>query len=267
MIRSYLAILLYCFTSCTIGFCDDKSDLGSATAKGGFRNEDEIRDKFNNWKVDKDAAAWLKIMGHDLEEIKSVSAAKPHGYKADVEVVVETKNQKVTERLSIKLVSTQNGFNQIDKRWLKNYAAMWKMPPTVIKGMKLYLGESPPNGTSRRPDRMYLNELPDTQRDAIIKFFQTHKSEIISDLIKGDGLHSANWFMVTQKATKRPRWVIQPTKKVVQFFAEGLVQMTKAGNLKIGRISMQRKGGDNGRDTAKMLQFKMNPALLFPDRP
>ena len=26
---------------------------------------------------------------------------------------------------------------------------------------------------------------------------------------------------------------------------------------------MQRKGGDNGRDTAKMLQFKINPAELF----
>jgi hypothetical protein len=26
---------------------------------------------------------------------------------------------------------------------------------------------------------------------------------------------------------------------------------------------MQRKGGDGGRETAKMLQFKINPAELF----
>jgi hypothetical protein len=26
---------------------------------------------------------------------------------------------------------------------------------------------------------------------------------------------------------------------------------------------VQRKGGDGGRETAKMLQFKINPALLF----
>ena len=26
---------------------------------------------------------------------------------------------------------------------------------------------------------------------------------------------------------------------------------------------MQRKGGDGGRKTAQMLQFKINPALLF----
>ena len=28
-----------------------KADLGSQTARNGFKNEDEIRDKFNNWKV------------------------------------------------------------------------------------------------------------------------------------------------------------------------------------------------------------------------
>ena len=28
-------------------------------------------------------------------------------------------------------------------------------------------------------------------------------------------------------------------------------------------ITMQRKSGDNGRETAKMLQFKINPAELF----
>jgi hypothetical protein len=39
--------------------------------------------------------------------------------------------------------------------------------------------------------------------------------------------------------------------------------ITKGGNLKIGRITMQRKGGDGGRDTAKMLQFKINPMTLF----
>ncbi len=35
------------------------------------------------------------------------------------------------------------------------------------------------------------------------------------------------------------------------------------GNIKIGNITMQRKGGDSGRKTAQMLQFKRNPAELF----
>ena len=138
---------------------DDLAKQGSITAKGGFRNEDEIRDKFNHWKTDKNSMAWLKIMGHDLQRIESVQTNKPHGYKADVEVVVNTKSQSVTDRLSIKLVSSADGFNQIDKRWLKTYAQMWKMPPNVVAGLKLYLGEHKPTGSSRRPDRMYLNEI------------------------------------------------------------------------------------------------------------
>lgn len=39
--------------------------------------------------------------------------------------------------------------------------------------------------------------------------------------------------------------------------------MTPRGSLKIGRITVQRKGGDNGRKTANMLQFKINPTEIF----
>lgn len=46
-------------------------------------------------------------------------------------------------------------------------------------------------------------------------------------------------------------------------FGNEAVEITKRGNYKIGRITMQRKGGDGGRNTAKMLQFKINPAELF----
>ena len=56
-----------------------KVELGSKTAKGGFRNEDEIRDKFNQWTTDTEARAWLVAMRHDLAEIEKVTASKPHG--------------------------------------------------------------------------------------------------------------------------------------------------------------------------------------------
>ena len=39
----------------------DKIKLGSKTAKDGFRNEEHVITKFNNWKRDKDAKQWLKI--------------------------------------------------------------------------------------------------------------------------------------------------------------------------------------------------------------
>ena len=41
----------------------------------------------------------------------------------------------------------------------------------------------------------------------------------------------------------------------------GDIIVTDKGSLRIGRITMQRKGGDGGRESAKMLQFKINPIV------
>lgn len=240
-----------------------KVERGSQTAKAGFQNEDEIRDKFNNWKTDADARSWLEAMNHQIDEVTSASASKPHGEKADVEVTVKTKSGERIERISIKLVSSPNGFNQIDKRWLKTYAKMWKMPPDVVDSLKLFVGETPPLESSRDNRRMYLNELDEKAQQAVLEFFQNNKDEIVSDLLAGDGVHAADWMMVAHKAADKTKWVIRSTEDAIEFYSEGPVELTKTGNLKIGRITMQRKGGDNGRDTAKMLQFKINPVLLF----
>ncbi len=252
-----------------------KVERGSKTAKGGFQNEDEIRDKFNHWQTDADARAWLEAMNHQIAEINTVSASKPHGEKADVEVTVKTKSGERVERISIKLVSSPNGFNQIDKRWLKTYERMWKMPPNVVEALKLFVGETPPRESSRDKRRMYLDELDENAQQAVLDFFKKNKDEIVSDLLAGDGLHAAGWMMVIHRpkpvtrsasegeVTDKPKWIIRSSADAIKFYSDGPVELTKAGNLKIGRITLQRKGGDNGRETAKMLQFKINPVQLF----
>ena len=240
-----------------------KAEVGSQTAKNGFKNEDEIRNKFNNWKTDEDARVWLAAMNYKLAEIESVIATKPHGEKADVEIRVKTKTGERKEGISIKLVSNTNGFNQIDKRWLATYAQMWKMPDGVRDALKLFVGETPPNQASRDANRMFLNELDADAQKAVIDFFTANREMIVSDLFSGDGAHAAGWVMVALKSTEKPRWVLRTDADAIKFFGEGKIELTRNGNLKIGRITMQRKGGDGGRETAKMLQFKINPALLF----
>lgn len=240
-----------------------KVEKGSQTAKDGFKNEDEIRDKFNNWKADADARAWLATMGYRPESVESVTAVKPHGEKADVEVTIKTRSGEQTEGISIKLVSSPNGFNQIDKRWLRQYVKLWSMPKDAENALKLFLGETPPSKPSRDAKRMFLNELEPESRQAVIDFFAKNKVQIVSDLIAGDGTHAAGWIMVAYKATPNTRWSLKRADAAAAFFGEGKVEITRAGNLKIGKITMQRKGGDGGRETAKMLQFKINPALLL----
>lgn len=44
-------------------------EKGSQTAKDGFRNEDDIVNKFNNWEDDTEAQTWLQIMEYNLKEI------------------------------------------------------------------------------------------------------------------------------------------------------------------------------------------------------
>ena len=243
-----------------------KADLGSRTAKNGFRNEDNIKSKFQNWKTDADARDWLSKMGSQLGEIESVDVTKPHDEKADIEVKVKTIRGEKVEGISIKLVSNANGFNQIDKRWLAHYVTMWKMPRDVQAVLKLFLGETPPTKKGRSTNRMFLDEIDTNGQKAVISFFEAHKAEIVADLLQGDGPHAAGWVMVAFKATADTRWTLRRVEDVIKFYSTGQVVITAGGNLKIGRITMQRKGGDAGRDTAKMLQFKINPVELFSFR-
>ncbi|MBX3295501.1 MAG: type II restriction endonuclease [Acidobacteria bacterium] len=240
------------------------AERGSVTAKGGFRNENDIRDKFINWRDDADARAWLTAIGYDTSAIKDVTAAKPSGEKADV-VVTVTESDGTPRRhgISIKLVSRSNGFNQIDKRWLRQYAKMWNIPPDVEAALRLFVGEDPPTGKARRPERMFLTEMSKEARNAVVEFFAANKERIVADLLRGVGNGRADLFMVAWKPGRETRWSIVTTDEAIRFFADGPVEITRSGNLKIGRITMQRKGGDGGRETAKMLQFKMNPSLVF----
>ncbi len=203
------------------------------------------------------------MMGYKLSEIQSVYAYKPHGYKADVEVKITSKDKTAIEGISIKLVSTENGFNQIDKRWLATYAKMWNIPKDIQEALRLFLGETPPNKPSKDANRMFLNELDKEAQTKLVDFFTKNKEKIVSDLLKGDGEFSAGWIMVAQKGKFGNRWKLVTIDYAIKYFQTGKVEITARGNLKIGRITMQRKGGDGGRETAKQLQFKMNPMELF----
>src|SRR5207302_8065279 len=131
-----------------------------------------------------------------LDEIESLAATRPNGEKADVEIRVKIKSGELKEGISIKLVSSPHGFNQIDKRWLSHYVKMWNTPPNVENALKLFVGETPPNKPSRAPNRMFLDELDAASQKAVIDFFTANRANILHDLFSGDGPHAANWVMV-----------------------------------------------------------------------
>ncbi|MCI8655558.1 MAG: type II restriction endonuclease [Clostridia bacterium] len=242
------------------------SSEGSKIAKDGFKNERDIANKFINWKNDIEAQQWLKTMGYNLNEIEYVYAEVLHGYKTDVQVQVTIKLKNIidAQNLQVKLVSNVNGFNQIDKRWIKNYAEMWEMPDNIVKLLKYYTGELEPyKKNTRDTRRMFMDEFSEQEQNEIIDYFEQNRMLIILDIVKGRGKFAAEWILVAQKYEDIFRWILKPINVAINHYSEGKVEVTNRGNLKIGRIVMQRKGGDAGRKTANMLQFKVNPVELF----
>ena len=192
---------------------DNKQLIGSHTAKGGFENEYDIVEKFNNYKTDIEAKKWLSIMGYDFEKIGTLIAipipvrisknkatefgATPEKIddtikykKADVQVQLEIKVDDVIyrENLSLKKANKGANFNQIDKRPVETYQNMWGFSDSICETLKKFTGEILPTKEEsvnlKDTRRWYLNELPKEKVDELISFFETNKVLVFNDILK-----------------------------------------------------------------------------------
>lgn len=246
----------------------DKIALGSQSAKNGFLNEKFVINEFNNWKKSNLAKDCLVKMNYKLNEIENVWAIKIKGtFKADlqVQITIKLKHLIDAQNLSVKLVSNPQGFNQIDKRWIVKYKELWGFDDKIERILKLYTGEIPPYKTTRDSRRMFFDEMNKSERSAVLQWINKNKILILNDILKGRGQFAAEWFLVVLKNNESIKWEILAINEVINLY-DGKLEITKNGNLKLGKITIQRKGGDNGRASAKMLQFKLNPCEIFEYR-
>lgn len=140
------------------------------------------------------------------------------------------------------------------------------MPEDVVTLLKLYDGELPPRAGSKNPKRMFANEFSDAEQIRLTNYFQQHIVMIVSDIIRGRGRFAAEWTLVINRDVERTyyKWVLISINEAIGFYlGDCKVYITPKGNFKLGNVTLQRKGGDNGADTANMLQFKANPLILF----
>jgi len=247
---------------------------GSVTAKNGFKNEQFVVDEFNNWKDSELSKQWLNAMEYKFEEIESVTAIKVKGsYKADVQVEINVsiklKNLTDIQNLQVKLVSNPKGFNQIDKRWLKSYKELWDIPNQTYELLEYFTGQKKPKIDNPRDSRrMFADEFTVGEQKILLNFLSENKMLIINDILKGRGRLAAEWMLVILKLKESNtlEWALEPINKVLNHFGNGEVVITPRGSFKVGNITIQRKGGDNGRESANMLQFKINPAELIDNK-
>lgn len=247
-------------------------EKGSQIAKQGFQAEHWVANTFNQWHSSILAQKWLLAMDYVISEIEKVEAQvlRLKDCKTDivVEVKITFKNCLDVENIQVKLVSNKRGFNQIDKRSLRNYKEkLWQdMPNEVYKLLQYFCGEIKPykEGRDIKKHRMFIDEFSPYEQYILINWFSKRKNFIISDVIRGRGRFAAEWIMVIQFIDGIfTNWCIANVNLVVEYMGEGNVEISPRGSLKIGRITMQRKGGDNGRESANYLQFKEDPMEIL----
>ena len=266
-----------------------KAQLGSETAKGGFANEKDICNKFNDWKNDTEANIWLKIMGYDTDKLNSVVAIQvPTKIKksdlqkfdvtesdynefvrfkkadAQIRIIITIGGILKIETLSLKKANANAGFNQIDKRTVDSYQTMWGFDDEITHWLKLFTGAIIPSTELKSRDnrRLFLDEMPIEIQNKILDFFSRNKILIISDILKDRGGLSANWMLVTKlnQAENTTTWILKDINSVMNFYGQGNVTISPRGSFNIGKIGVQRKGGTP--DPTK-LQFKFDPNNLF----
>ena len=240
----------------------------SQTALGGFQNEDWVVDQFNGHRGGSCGAGWLDAMGYrNFSRVCAQTTRKMGFYnKADVLVLVDDN----VEWISVKKFIAS--FNQIDKRRVSEFAKLWKMSDAVADSLRMYCGEEgyrpgdicKPISSGRDPRRFFMDELPNGQSEQVVSFLNKKKKKIIQDVMAGRGRGAARWMLaVEERLDAPPKSALVRMDDVVRHYAEGSTFITRKGNLRLGRITIQRKGGDAGKKTAQMLQFKFSPRDLF----
>lgn len=273
-----------------------RQQIGSMTAKGGFINEENICEKFLNFREDVDAQKWLRLMSYQPAMVKEMSAvqipvriarsrAKEFGVldenfvetvrfkKADIQLKFLYDDVWHVENISLKKANSSAGFNQIDKRPVLTYQKIWGFDDDLAKWLRLFTGDILPKEIlsetelseikDKKQRRLYLNEIPEEKFARIVQFFESNLNQVVSDIIGGRGELAADRFLVTRKTGEESvDWILKDIDVVCTFYAEGGVKMSPRGSLRIGRITVQRKGGTPDPTS---LQFKINPLHLFED--
>ena len=240
----------------------DLAKIGSQTAKNGFQNERDVVDAFVNWKTNSITKEWLTIMDYDITDIEWIKAEVISGHKADVvvEIKVKLKSASTSENIQVKLV-TKGDYNQIDKRKADRYAEMWSIPDDILHTLKRFSGELPPTCKNPKDNRrMFVNEFTQIEQDNLLRWLNTKKVLILTDVLKGRGQYASEWFLIIKKndATMTD-WILQPINKVLNHYSKGDIVMSPRGSININGITLQRKGGTPDPES---LQFKIKPSKL-----
>jgi len=119
--------------------------------------------------------------------------------------------------------------------------------------------------------RLRFTQMDDILREAVKRYFRAEKKKIVEDVLCGDEAYLLV-FLVVKRENDLVHYYIIRRREVVEIYSSGDIRFTRAGNLMLGEVVLQRKGGDHEvrgvwRDiAANQLQFKIRPSLAIRGR-
>lgn len=237
---------------------------GSEIAKSGFNAEKVINAKFNNWIKEQIVWNWLRSMNIDFNDIEHLESVLVPNVKYDIKLMIKHKKQGIIKRyIQVKNISGSDGYNQIDKSWINRYAELWKIPSKISHLLKLFTGEiKHDRNDTKDKRRLFINEFNFEEQALLLHWLNINKNKVLNTILKGDAEPKAEFLLTIYNLEKTKKVFIE---KIDDFIYNNFMNekfcISKQGSIKLGPITIQRKGGDNGRNTANMLQFKLKLQL------
>ena len=241
-----------------------KRQKASRTAKGGYDAEKAVIESIN--AQDNLGQAWAtRIFGTTVGG--TVTAAPGvHGSKCDVIIKLSTAGRVVKRGIQVKKYAKLPGYNSVGRDTLAQYQAALQIPHDVASLLGFFCGEKSPadydsaiTPRDRKNRRLFLGELKDADREKIRLYFARNPAAIVKRVLLGNSAVAPEWMLIVRQVKSTPEYRLVAMETAIAFFATGPVQMTSGpgGNLAIGNLTMQRKGGDSGDPRPNDLQFKV----------
>jgi hypothetical protein len=262
--------------------------VASEAARRGLKAQNRLIDAINT--KDELGKKLIKAI-EDLSGLRFISCSArecPPRAKADVAIACNGR----CILISVKEFDLDIGFdyNHVERKYLDFYAQKWSIPKDVYIALKKFVGEVDAQGNAisieelkreaellrtspgklSKIRRTLLNRMDHQTIENVKKFFMMNKMKILKDVFIGD--ETIKFFIFVKRQGGLAYYYIVRTEDVINVYSRGDVRITPRGSLLIGRVELQRKGGDHWTKSgwvdasASQLQFKIKPSECTKDR-
>lgn len=240
----------------------------SAAAHRGLKAETELINSINNQS---DECAWIVEECCETSGYGNFGARKPSNKEKPDVVLFDKKNEELsTKGISIKTYKPKVSFGQANRGTVETYVKDLGIPKNVAETLLAFTHKT------QTGDRVMLNQNSKSSQTELLEFFTQFQKQIISHILRGKDLSAlkADWLLfheATDESWKmnvgdKRFWKLYPMEEIIECSLRKKPTINENGNLILGiGLTMQRKGGDGGKNSANDLQFKIDPVEIISE--